>query len=339
MARYIRQRLFTAAIVLVGISFVSFAFVYLLPGDPVTSRYPNITQSEREAIRDKLGLDDPLPVRYGTYISGLAEGDWGQSYNTGNDVIDDMRTRVPATLEVAIYAIMLAAALGVPLGIVAAVHRNGILDRVVRVLTTATISVPVFWSSLLLIYLFYYELRIAPAPVGRLPIQMSPPSEITGLYTVDALATGELDLFWVAAKQLALPVVALALFLLSPITRIARAAMIETLQQRYILTARALGVPGRTVLFRDALPNSLLSVITLLGFLFGYLVTGDALVEKVFSWPGLGLYAVNAVATSDHAVIQGALLIIAVAILTINLLVDLTYGVIDPRIRAQYQLP
>ncbi len=338
MGRYLRRRLLTAAVVLVGISFISFAFVYLLPGDPVSSRYPNITVEDRERIREQLGLNDPLPARYSTYVTNLFQGDWGESYNTGQSVVEDLQDRVPASLEIALYSMFLAGLAGNVLGVLSALNRDRRVDGMIRMFTSATLSVPVFWSSLIFIYLFFSLISIAPAPIGRLPVGVDSPDKITGLYTIDSLLALDFPLFWTAAKQLFLPVLALSLFLLSPITRVARAAMIETLQQRYILTAQALGVPSRTVILRDAMPNSLLSVITLVGFLFGYLVTGDALVEKVFSWPGLGLYAVDAVATSDHAVIQGALLLVAVSILSINVAVDLLYGVIDPRIRAQYEV-
>jgi ABC-type dipeptide/oligopeptide/nickel transport system permease component len=335
---YLLRRLLIGGVVLVGISLVSFAFVYLLPGDPVTSRYPNITADQRERIRDQMGLNDPLPSQYVRYIHALSEGNWGYSYNTGRPVTVDLVNRVPASLEIALYGLLVAAAFGIPLGAMAAVNGRNLTDGFIRALTSATLSLPIFWTSLLLIFLFFYILGIAPAPVGRLPIDTNAPPTVTGLYTIDSIVTGHFSSFWPSVRQLALPVAALAIFLIGPITRISRAAFLGVLEQRYILAARALGVPERKVLIQNALPNSALSIITLAAVMTGYVVTGDALVEKVFSWSGLGLYMVDAAVASDRAVIQGGLLILAIVTLSIHLVLDVVYAALDPRIRAQYKM-
>lgn len=331
--RYLRRRFVVTLIVLVGISFVSFATVYLLPGDPVTSRYPQLAEEDRAAIREEMGLEDPLPVRYWKYIELLARGDLGFSYNTGTPVKDDLEERLPASLELSGYALLLAILIAVPLGIVSAVKRDGLWDHVARLISIATLSVPVFWLGLIAIYLFFYKLNWAPPPVGRLPLDVIPPPTRTNFITVDAVLARDWAAFAAAWKSLALPVAVLGLSLVAPLARITRAAMSEALQEDYVTFARAIGVPERQVVLRDAFRGSQVAVLTMIGYTVGYLIAGNALVEQVFSWPGIGQYAVQAVVTSDFAAVQAVLLIVAAGVALTNLLVDVGYAFIDPRIR------
>jgi ABC-type dipeptide/oligopeptide/nickel transport system permease component len=330
---YIRRRLGISLIVLFGISLISFATVYLLPSDPVTSRFPDLGEQERREIRAAMGLDRPLPVQYGLYWQAVLRGDLGFSYNTGRPVTEDLRQRVPATLELMFYGALIALALGLPLGIVAAVYRNRPSDSIIRVITIGILSVPSFWVGVVAIYIFFYFLRWAPAPMGRLPLSISTPTAITGILTLDAILVGNWPLFMAALKQLALPAIVLGLSISAPIARITRAAMNESLQEDYIIFARAVGVPEREVIIRDAFRGASVTVLTLVAYILGASVGGAALVETVFAWPGMGRYAVDAVVTSDMAPINAVLLLVAVSIALTNLLVDLGYAFIDPRIR------
>lgn len=333
MWSYLRRRLVITLIVLIGISFVSFATVYLLPGDPVTSRYPQLAEQDRAAIRGEMGLDDPLPVQYWRYVELLSHGDLGFSYNTGTPVRDDLAERLPASLELSLYALLLAIIVAVPLGIVSAVKRNGVWDHIARLISIATLSVPVFWLGLLAIFVFFYQLHWAPAPIGRLPVDVLPPPTRTNFVMLDAVLAWDWQAFVGAWWSLALPVLVLGLSLVAPLARITRAAMTEALQEDYVTFARAIGVPERQVVLRDALRGSQVAVLTMIGYTIGYVIAGNALVEQVFSWPGIGQYAVQAVVTSDTAAVQAVLLIVAVGVAFTNVLVDLGYALSDPRIR------
>lgn len=333
LLRYIGRRLMHMALTIIGISIISFATVYFLPGDPVSSRYPQLTASERAAVRASMGLDAPLHVRYIRYIQSLIRGDLGTSFNTGQRVATDFKARFPASLELALSGLLLAIVTGIPLGIIAAVRQNTWIDHATRFLSVSALSIPVFWLGLILIFLFFYVLEIAPAPLGRLGLNTPSPPTVTGLYLIDCLLVGDTATFRTALRYLALPAVTLALSIIAPIMRITRAAMIDALRQDYVTTARALGLPERSVVLRDALGNSSLPILTICGYLVTVLVAGGALVEQVFSWPGIGLYAIQAVVTTDYAVVQGFLLVIALSVVLVNFVVDLVYALIDPRIR------
>lgn len=333
LVRYIGRRLAISAIVLVGISFVSFATVYLLPGDPVTSRFPDLGASEREGIRAAMGLDQPLPVQYWRYLTAVLHGDFGFSYNTGSPVISDLKMRVPATLELAFFGALLGIPIGLGLGILAAVYRDRWLDYGVRMLSIGTLSVPSFWMGVVGIYLFFYVLKWVPSPIGRLPLTVPAPPSVTGLLTVDSLLAGDWATFLSALRSLALPAVVLGLSLVAPIMRMTRSALSEALQEDYVTFARAVGVQERDVVMRDALRGAMVAIVTIIGYLLGHSLGGAALVETVFAWPGVGRYAVDAVITSDMAPINAVLLIGAVSIALTNLVVDLSHALLDPRIR------
>jgi peptide/nickel transport system permease protein len=331
--RYLARRLVLMLITVAGISIVSFSAVYLLPGDPLTSRYPQASKEELEKLRAEMGVDQTLPVQYMRYLGSLAQGDLGWSYNTGTPVSEDLKRRLPASIELSLLALAVAIALGVPLGMLAAVRRNRLPDHLARVFSIATLSLPVFWTGLVGIYIFSFWLGWAPPPLGRLPLGSVPPPYVTGLLVPDAIIAGRWDTALAALHALALPALVLGLSLVAPLSRITRSAMSEALQEDYVLFARATGIPERRVVFQDALRGSLVPVLTIVTYLFGYMVAGNALVETVFSWPGVGRYAVQAVLTTDLAPINAVLLILAVSVAVTNLLVDIAYAIVDPRIR------
>lgn len=331
--QYVLRRLLMSVVVLAGISMVSFTTVYLLPSDPLTSRYPMISEADRAEIRTRMGFDQPLHIQYVNYMEALCQGDLGWSYNSGRPVLEDMVVRLPASLELAFYALLLGLALAIPLGIIAAVYRNGLVDHLARLISIGSLSMPVFWIALVGIYVFFYVLNWAPAPLGRLPLRIDPPMTYTGLLTIDTFLARDWRAFAAAWRALALPTVVVSLTMVAPISRITRAAVSEALQEEYVTFARAVGIPERDVVMTDALRGSLVTIMSMMGYVIGTMIGGDALVEKVFSWPGIGRYAIDAVVTSDMAAINAVFLFVAVGVALTNLLVDLSYAVIDPRIR------
>lgn len=331
--KYIARRLALMAITLTGISIISFSSVYLLPGDPITSRYPQASAKELAQLRAEMGIDQPLHVQYGRYVASLAQGDLGWSYNTGTPVSEDLKQRLPASIELSLLALVVAVVVGVPLGMAAAIKRNSLVDHLTRIFSIGTLSIPVFWTGLVGIYIFSYTLGWAPAPLGRLSLTIMPPTDRTGFLLIDSLLDGNGTAFWGALHALLLPAVVMGLSMVAPLSRITRSAMSEALEEDYILFARATGIRERTIVTRDAFRASLVPLLTIVGYLLGYMVAGNALVETVFSWPGVGRYAVQAVLAADMASVNAILLILAVTVAFANLLVDLTYALVDPRIR------
>jgi peptide/nickel transport system permease protein len=330
---YIARRICISLIVLVGISLIAFWMSYLLPSDPVTSRYPDISAEQREEIRRQMGLDQPLVVQYARYMQSVFRGEFGTSYNTGNSVGEDLKDRIPATLELASFGIAVGILFGIPMGIVSAVYRSRPLDHIMRMLSIGAQSLPAFWIGVVLIFFLYYKLHWVPAPVGRLGMGMLPPPQVTGFLVVDALIQGNWKLAWASFQQILLPGFVLGLGLIAPIARITRASMSEALQEDYITFARAIGLPERQVVLNDAFRGSLVAIVTSIGFVVGNVLAGSAIVETVFAWPGLGRYAVTAITTSDMAPVTTCILLIASGVAVTNLIVDLSYALIDPRIR------
>ncbi|MEL6401249.1 MAG: ABC transporter permease [Cyanobacteria bacterium J06626_4] len=331
-AKIIGQRILGAIPSVIGVVIVTFLLTRALPGDPAAFfAGPAATSEAIAEVRATLGLDKPLPEQFFLYLGDLVRGDLGTSLTTGQTVVYDLMTRLPASLELTLAGLVFAISLALPLGILAATKPNSWIDHGVRVLATAGVSLPTFFTGLFLIYVFYYQLGVVPAPLGRLDILYSAPSQITGLYLIDSLLAGDLELFLAAASQLFLPAVTLGLFALAPLARVTRAAMLGMLSSDFIRTARANGLPPRQVLFGYAFRNALLPVITTLGVVFSFLLGANILVEKVFAWPGIGSYAVEALVASDYAPIQGFILTMALLYVVLNLLIDLLYVVIDPR--------
>ena len=272
-------------------------------------------------------------MQFGRYVADLARGDLGNSLTTGQSVIKEISTRLPASGELTLCGLFLALFIAIPLGILAAVRQGSWIDHLCRILTTAGVSVPVFFTGLMLVYIFYYQLGWAPPPLGRLDVFYSAPPDHTGFFLIDSLLAGDFDTFRAAAAQLALPTITLAVFSLAPIARITRASMLGVLSSDFVRTARAAGLEPATVILRYAFRNALLPIVTTLGMVFSFLLGANVLVEKVFAWPGIGSYAVEALIASDFAPVQGFVLAMAILYVLLNLIIDLVYGLIDPRVR------
>ncbi|WP_439603034.1 ABC transporter permease [Devosia sp.] len=333
---YVLRRLTIGLVVLFGISAVAFSMAYLLPSDPVTSRYPDITNEQRAEMRRQMGLDQPLVVQYARYMESVFRGEFGRSFGTGNSVGQDLAQRIPATLELASFGIAFGVLVGIPLGLVAAVRRGRPTDHLVRVVNIAIQSVPAFWLGVVLIFLLYFQWRLVPSPIGRLsPMFISPPP-VTGFLTIDALLAGKPDIAFAALRQLMLPALVLGLGVVSPLARITRSAMGESLGEDYVTFGRALGLRPRQVVLGDAFRGALVPIVTTLGFVVANVLAGAAIVETVFAWPGIGRYAVTAITTSDMAPVSTCILLIASSVAVTNLIVDLSYALIDPRIRHEY---
>ena len=336
MLLMILKRLVLALPSLVGVVIVTFLLTRALPGDPAAYfAGPAATQEAIEQIRVKLGLDKPLYVQFVRYVQDLARGDLGNSLTTGQPVATEIRTRLPASAELTLLGLIVSMVIAVPLGIFAATKPNSIIDHACRVVATAGVSLPVFFTGLILVYVFYYLLGWSPAPLGRLEIFYSPPPQVTGLYLIDSLIAGNGEVFMASLKQLILPALTLGIFSLAPIARMTRASMLAVLSSDFVRTARASGLAPYTVVVTYAFRNAMLPVVTTLGMVFSFLLGANVLVEKVFAWPGIGSFAVEALIASDFAPLQGFVLTMAVMYVALNLLIDILYGVIDPRVRIE----
>ena len=319
--------------VLFGVVVISFLLTRALPGDPAAYFAGAAADAESiEQIRVALGLDKSLPQQFYIYLQDLMRGDLGQSISTGQPVATDLANRLPASLELTLMALFLSCSISIPLGVLAATRPGSFIDHICRILVTAGVSLPTFFTGILLIYIFYYLLGIAPSPLGRLDFIYIEPDHITGFYLIDAAIARDWETWTGALKQLVLPSITLALFTLAPIARMTRAAMLSALSAEFIRTARASGLTERKVLFTHAFRNALLPIVTTLGMVFSFTLGANVLVEKVFAWPGIGSYAVEALVVSDYAAVQGFVLAMAILFVILNLLIDLAYTSIDPRI-------
>ena len=334
--RQILKRLGTALPSLIGVVIVTFILTRALPGDPAAYfAGPAATAEAVEEVRRQLGLDRPLIVQFFHYLGDLARGDLGTSLTTGQPVLAEIATRLPASAELTLVGLLLSILVAVPLGVMAATRPGSWVDHLCRMVTTAGVSLPVFFTGLLLVYVFYYLLGWAPAPLGRLDIFAYPPPQVTGFYLIDSLIAGDLESFRAAASQLVLPALTLGIFSLAPIARMTRASMLAVLASDFVRTARASGLSRRRVIVTYAFRNAMLPVVTTLGMVFSFLLGANVLVEKVFAWPGIGSYAVEALIAGDYAPIQGFVLTMAILYVALNLTIDLLYGVIDPRVRLE----
>jgi dipeptide transport system permease protein len=328
------KRLAMAIPSLIGVVIVTFLLTRALPGDPAAYfAGPAATPQAIQEVRVKLGLDKPLIVQFGHYVFDLAHGNLGTSLTTGQPVSTELRNRLPASAELTLLGLLVSILVAVPLGILAATRPNSLVDHACRVVATAGVSLPVFFTGLILVYVFYYLLGWAPAPLGRLDVFFDAPPRVTGFYLIDSLIARDGATFMAALKQLILPALTLAIFSLAPIARMTRASMLAVLSSDFVRTARASGLSAYTVIITYAFRNAMLPVITTLGMVFSFLLGANVLVEKVFAWPGIGSYAVEALLASDFAPVQGFVLTMAVMYVAINLMIDILYGVIDPRVR------
>jgi peptide/nickel transport system permease protein len=333
MLKLILSRLAGAIPNIIGVVIVTFLLTRALPGDPAAFfAGPAATREAVEEVRKSLGLDRPLIVQFGSYVGDLSRGKLGNSLSTGQPVVTELVTRLPASLELTLAGLLFATVIAIPLGILAATRPGSWIDHLCRVVATAGVSLPTFFTGLLLAYIFYFKLGIAPSPIGRLdPVFVAPPT-VTGFYLIDSLLDGDLELFFGAAKQLVLPAITLGLFVMAPLARMTRASMLGVLSADFVRTARASGLSGTTVLFTYAFRNALLPVVTTMGMVFSFLLGSNVLVEKVFAWPGIGSYAIEALVSSDYAPVQGFVLAMALLYVLLNLSIDILYGVIDPRV-------
>ena len=333
MLRLALKRLIGALPNLAGVVVISFILTRALPGDPAAYfAGAAATQEAIDQVRAQLGLDKPLLEQFFRYLGALARGDMGLSLTTGQPVLQELLARLPASLELVLLALLLACAIALPLGVLAATRPGSWIDQLCRLITTAGVSLPTFFTGLLLAYVFYFLLGWAPSPLGRLDPMFSPPPHVTGLYLIDAALVGDGTMWWASLRQLILPVLTMAIFVLAPIARMTRASMLAVLSADFIRTARASGLSSTTVLVTYALRNALLPVVTTLGMVFGFMLGSSVIVEKVFGWPGVGSYAIDALTASDYAPVQGFVLAMGVLFVLLNLLVDLLYGLIDPRV-------
>ena len=321
----------------IGITLVVFLLTQLVPSDAVATNLGEQAAGDPEAVaafKEKYGLDEPLPVRYGLYLKNLVQGDFGESSLTRNAVRHDLAEFIPATAELALFSVVIGSFFGITFGLIAAMRRNRPTDHALRVVSLGGISMPTFWIALVALYVGFYKLGWFPG-ADRLDPGVTPPPSKTGLYTIDALLAGDWGLFVQALHHLILPALVLAAFNISLLTRYTRSAVLEVSGNDYVRAARAKGMPERIVVTRYILRAALPSVITVMGLVFANVLTGAVLVEKIFSWPGIGQYAYNAAVNLDVPAIAGVSLFVAAVYITVNFVVDILYGVIDPRIRVQ----
>ena len=333
--KFIGKRLIYLVVMLFGVATLVFILTKMIPGDPTVANLSQRALNDPEVVaayRAKYVLDQPVFVQYILYIKNLLHLDLGTSIRTNKPVLDELARCYPATIELALFAIILAALLGILFGVISAIKRNSILDQVVRALSVTGVSIPSFWFALLVLYFFYYKLHIFPGP-GRLSNSFSAPATVTGMYVIDSLIEGNPAKALDALQHLILPGLVLAAFTMGLITRTTRSNLLDVMSTDYIRTARAKGLSRVGLIVRHALGNALIPVLTVIGLGLGNLLGGMVLVETIFNWPGVGQFAYESVLSVDYPSIIGVALLIALNYMVINTVVDILYGVIDPRVR------
>lgn len=333
--KFIGKRLIYLVVMLFGVATLVFILTKMIPGDPTVANLSQRALNDPEVVaayRAKYGLDQPVFVQYILYIKNLLHLDLGTSIRTNKPVLDELARCYPATIELALFAIILAALLGILFGVISAMKRNSILDQAVRALSVTGVSIPSFWFALLVLYFFYYKLHIFPGP-GRLSNSFSAPATVTGMYVIDSLIEGNPAKALDALQHLILPGLVLAAFTMGLITRTTRSNLLDVMSTDYIRTARAKSLSRVGLIVRHALGNALIPVLTVIGLGLGNLLGGMVLVETIFNWPGVGQFAYESVLSVDYPSIIGVALLIALNYMVINTVVDILYGVIDPRVR------
>jgi peptide/nickel transport system permease protein len=332
VTQYAIRRALTIVPVLLGVSILVFSFVHMIPGDPALAMLGERATPEKVAeVRQRLGLDRPIYQQYVIYLGKVVQGDFGISIVRGDPVAKDLLRRFPATVELATSAILLALLFGIPIGIVSAVWRNSWMDSASRVWALVGVSMPIFWLGVMLAW--FFGVQLGWLPTGFRLDSATEYRPWTNFVVLDALLNGSWDVVRDALRHLLLPAIALATIPLAVIARMTRASMLEVLSREYIRTAEAKGLPQVSVILRHALGNALLPVMTVVGLQVGRLLAGAILTETIFSWPGIGLWVYEAIGSRDYAIVQGASLFIAVIFVTVNLVTDLLYAVVDPRIK------
>ena len=330
---FLLKRVVGIAAVMIGVSVITFAISHVIPADPVAAALgDHATDAQIAQFRTEYHLDRPLPEQYLIYATGILHGDLGKSIRTRRSVADDLADSFPATLELSFAALLISIVLGVPAGVWSAVSRGRLPDYVVRVLSLAGGSLPVFWLGLIVIGLFYYQLGWFPGG-GRLDTFVPPPPTRTGLYVVDSILAGDFEALRSSLVHLVLPALTLGYFSTAVIARMTRSSMLDVLSQDYMRTARAKGLAERLVIFRHGLRNALIPTVTIIGLTFGSLLSGAVLTETIFSWPGLGRYATASAVSLDFPAVLGVTLLAAIVYPVANLAVDIAYYWLDPRIQ------
>jgi peptide/nickel transport system permease protein len=314
---------------LLGLLVIVFTVSHIIPADPVAVLAgENASQEQIETIRRKWGLDQPLPVQFWRYVSSVAQGDMGTSIYTQRSIAEDLVTRVPATLELTLVTVIFAVVLGIPLGVAAATRRNSALDHALRIFTVSGLAIAGFWLAILFQLLLAMKLGWTPLQ-GR--VDGWGPDHVTGFFLIDALIQGDPDILWNVISHLILPVMTLAFPAMATIVRFTRAGVLDAINSNYVLYEQAMGLPRRVIVWKYVLRNALIGTVTQIGLIFGILIANAVVVESVFDWPGLGLYAVNSILRSDYNGIMGFTLITGTIFIVVNLLVDIVHGIIDPR--------
>ncbi len=332
--KVILTRVFSALPSLFGVLVITFVLTRALPGDPAAYLAgPAASNEAVEEIRLQLGLDRSIFEQFVIYCKDLAKGDLGISWVTGTPVLDELLKRLPASVEMTGLGLLFSIMVAVPLGVASAQYPGSWIDHFGRFITTAGVSLPHFVTGLILVFVFYYLLGWFPAPMGRIPMIALPPNPVTGFFLIDSLLMGDLNLFWESLRHVFLPAANLGIFALAPLARMTRASMLGVMSSEFIRTTRAAGLPNWKTLYVYGFQNAFLPILTTLGMVFSFLLGANVLVEKVFSWPGVGSFALEALIISDYASVQGFVLTMGTMYVFINLLIDILYGVIDPRIR------
>jgi peptide/nickel transport system permease protein len=318
--------------VLLGVSVIVFFMVRAIPGDPAQIMLgQQASQAQVAQVRENMGLDKPIFVQYGLFLEDALRGDLGNSIVTGRPVTTELLVRLPATFELTAFAMLIAVLVGIPVGVISAVKQYSLLDKTTSVLALTGISMPIFWLAMILVVIFGVNLELLPFP-GRLDPTTAITS-ITGMVLVDSLLTLNFAGFWDGLLHLIMPALALATIPMAVVMRMTRSSMLEVMHEDYVRTARAKGVVPWRVIVKHALRNAMLPTITVIGLQVGLLMGGAIITETIFSWPGIGLYAYDSISSRDYASIQGVVLYGALLFVLINLLVDILYAVLDPRVR------
>ena len=332
--KYIIKRLLYAIPAVLLVIVIIFFLTRVMPGNPARMYLGEMaTQEQVDQLTEEWGLNDPYPVQFVNYVRGLLHGDLGTAWHTHQTVAYDFAKRFPASLELALWAITIAVLVGIPLGIASATHKNSWIDHGARILSMLGATMPVFWFGLMLILIFYADLGWAAAPIGRISSGINPPTSITGLYVLDSLLTGDMVALKDSLAHILLPAITLSLSSMAVLARMTRSSMLEVLGQDYIRTVRAKGMTEHIVIWRHALRNSLIPILTVLGGQFGMMLGYTVVVETIFSWPGIGYYVTDSILNMDYSPVQAFALISAVLYVVINLVLDILYSVVDHRVR------
>lgn len=330
---YLVRRLAQNAFVLAGLSMLIFGLSRILPGDPVRLALGRqASEQQVQNLRRIMGLNEPIHIQYIDWVQGVVQGQWGRSLRTGNNVLYDILTRFSATLELVLVAVVFAVVLAIPFGVIAGMNKDRWPDHLSRLVTLFGVSLPRFWVAILFQLIFVAYLDLLPL-IGRLPNDVSPPPDVTGMYLVDSVIAGQFDVFVAAATHLVLPAAALGLATLAQVTRLIRSSMIEEEREDYVLAAQAYGLPRNLIEYKYMLKNAFTSSLTIIGLSFGFLMGNAFLIELIFSWPGMARYGVNAILFRDFNAIVGIVIVVGFIFVTTNLVVDLLYAYLDPRVR------